>query len=300
MSFPGIDVNASNKAGETALGIAEKYFNEEIATVIREAGGSVMARKEEIQEIEEIQIEKDPPLPTRAPNQLKQAVSFLKQELKFQARNSRKTQLGVDELKKKVGKMVKSGLSKANNSNIIVATLIFSSAFGAIFQVPGQYTSSDGDGYSVGQAYISNGPAFSIFLLSDCFALFVSLAVVVAQTSLIVVDQKAMKWMIFVINKLMWACCISISVAFVSLSYVVIRRHDWWLAWATLMVAVVILISTFGIMCSCVITHWMHRKKLKHSVKRTATAIGESYSRRATLVSYTLLKAKCKKQMYAI
>ncbi|XP_020253749.1 ankyrin repeat-containing protein At5g02620-like [Asparagus officinalis] len=150
LSFPGIDINASNKAGETALQIAEKYFNEEIATVLRETGGCTISRKEEIEEIEEVQVEEVLPLPPSTPNQLKQAVSFLRQEVKLQLQKSRRTQMGVDELKKKVGKMIKNGLDKANNSNIVVATLIFSSAFAAIFQVPGQYTSSDGDGYSLG------------------------------------------------------------------------------------------------------------------------------------------------------
>lgn len=300
LSYPGIHVNASNRAGETALGIAEKYFNEEIAGVLRQAGGSETGTKEEIEEIGETQIENVPRLLSRTPNKLMQAVSFLRQEVKLQLCRSRRTQLGVDKLKKKVAKMINNGLNKANNSNIVVATLIFSSAFAAIFQVPGQYTSSGGDGYSLGQAYIANGPAFSIFLLSDCFALFVSLAVVVAQTSLIVVDQKAMEWMVFVINKLMWACCISITVAFVSLAYVVIRQDNWWLAWCTVIMAAGILISTLGIMCYCVISHWVHRKKVKHSIEKAITGIGETYSRCATLVSDVLLKAELKKKMYAI
>lgn len=63
--------------------------------------------------------------------------------------------------------MISNGLHKANNSIIVVAT----------------------------------------FLLGDCFELFVSLAVVVGQISLVVVDHAAMQWMVFVINKLMWACC---------------------------------------------------------------------------------------------
>lgn len=62
MSFPGIDVSASNKAGETVFGFAEKYFNEEIATVLKEAGGFIAEMKEEIGEMEEIQIEEEPSL----------------------------------------------------------------------------------------------------------------------------------------------------------------------------------------------------------------------------------------------
>lgn len=170
-------------------------------------------------------------------------------------------------------------------------------------QVPGQYAGAGQDGYSTGEAYIANGSstaAFIIFLISDSLALFVSLAVVMVQTSLVVIDPKALKMMVFVINKLMWACCISISVSFVSLSYVVIGQADWWLTWTTVVVGALILLGTLGIMSYCVVTYRVQRKKIKSSIKRAVTEVGQSYGRCRSLVTESLLRVECQKKVYAI
>lgn len=292
LSFPGIDVNALNKAGETALNIAEKYFNEDIASILREANTEITKNEEA------------DPTPPRSPNQLKQAVNFIKQGFQFQLKRSQRTQQQVQDLKKKVRLMNFSGLNNAVNSVNVVATLIASVAFAAIFQVPGSYAGPGENGYSTGEADIATGSAtsaaFIIFLISDSLALFVSLAVVMVQTSLVVIDTKALKMMVFVINKLMWACCISISVSFVSLSYVVIGQDDWWLMWSTVVVAALILLGTLGIMFYCVVTYRVQRKKIKNSIKKAVSGVGGSYARCRSLVTESLLKVECKQRVYAI
>ncbi|ONK77291.1 uncharacterized protein A4U43_C02F5030 [Asparagus officinalis] len=133
LSFPGIDVNALNKTGETALNVAEKYFNEEIASILRE---------EDINVTKNDQVH---PAPSRSPNQLKQAVKFIKQGVQFQLKRSQRTQHQVQELKKKVEKMKCSGLNNAVNSVNVVATLIASVAFAAIFQRASERGSAGGD-----------------------------------------------------------------------------------------------------------------------------------------------------------
>ncbi|XP_020250564.1 ankyrin repeat-containing protein At5g02620-like, partial [Asparagus officinalis] len=166
--------------------------------------------------------------------------------------------------------------------------------------VPGQYAGPGEDNYSTGEAYISTTAAFVIFLISDSIALFVSLAVVMVQTSLVVIDPKALKIMVFIVNKLMWACCISISVSFVSLSYVVIGQEHWWLSWSTVVVAALILVGTLGIMMYCVVKYRVQRKRIKRSIKKAVSGVGESFARCRSLVAETLLKVECKKKVYAI
>lgn len=60
----------------------------------------------------------------------------------------------------------------------------------------------------------------------DSFVLFISLAVGVVQTSVVVIERKAKKQMMAIINKLMWMACIMISIAFFSLSFVVVGDKE--------------------------------------------------------------------------
>ncbi|OMP14272.1 Geminivirus AL1, replication-associated protein [Corchorus olitorius] len=135
----------------------------------------------------------------------------------------RQTGFRCRKLQKRLKKLHISGLNNAINSATIVAVLIATVAFAAIFTVPGQYVEDKLEGISpLGQAYIANKAPFIVFFVFDSLALFISLAVVVVQTSVVVIEQKAKKQLVFVINKLMWLACLFISVAFISLTYVVV------------------------------------------------------------------------------
>lgn len=123
LSFPGINVKALNKAGETALSIAEKYFNEEIASILREADTDTT-----IMEVVE-------PIAPSSTSHLKQTVNFIKLGVQSHRRRSHRTQQQVQDLKKRVQKMNYSGLNNAVCSVNVVATLIASVAYAAIFQV---------------------------------------------------------------------------------------------------------------------------------------------------------------------
>jgi Domain of unknown function len=125
-----------------------------------------------------------------------------------------------------------AGLNNAINSNTVVAVLIATVAFAAIFTVPGQYVTSDNlaPGFQVGEANISHDMAFIIFFVADSIALFISLAVVVVQTSVVVIESRAKKKMVAIVNKLMWLACVFISVAFLALSFIVVGKDEQWIA----------------------------------------------------------------------
>ncbi|WOK96508.1 ankyrin repeat-containing protein [Canna indica] len=258
----GIDINAVNKAGETALGIAEKFANEEIASILREFGAVVA---------------KEPANTLTAAKQLKQTVSDIKHNVQSQLKQTRQTEMKVQKIKKRLQKLHIGGLNNAINSNTVVAVLIATVAFAAIFQLPGQFVTDPTLDYTLGQAFIAKNAAFIIFLVFDSLALFISLAVVVVQTSLIVVEQKAKKRMVFVMNKLMWLACLFISVAFISLTYVVVGRHEWWLAWATMGIGTTIMLTTLGSMCYFVIVHRIEEKNLRN-IRRNSGSRSRSWS----------------------
>lgn len=284
ISVEGIEINAVNRAGETAFAIAEKQGNEELINILREVGGETA--KEQV----------NPPNPAK---QLKQTVSDIRHDVQSQIKQTRQTKMQFQKIRKRIQKLHIGGLNNAINSNTVVAVLIATVAFAAIFQLPGNFledmTQAPDPDMTLGQALIASDPAFIIFLVFDALALFISLAVVVVQTSLIVVEQKAKKKMVFVINKLMWLACLCISAAFIALTYVVVGRDDEWLAWCTMAIGTVIMVATLGSMCYCIVAHRMEEKSMR-KIRRTSTSQSWSIS----IDSETELMNSEYKKMYAL
>ncbi|KAF1892158.1 hypothetical protein Lal_00036515 [Lupinus albus] len=248
LAMEGININMTNKAGETPLDIAEKFGTPELVSILRAAGATNST---------------DQAKPPNATKQLKQTVSDIKHDVQSQLQQTRQTGMRVQKIAKKLKKLHISGLNNAINSATVVAVLIATVAFAAIFTVPGQYVQEKTPGLSLGQVNIANDAAFLIFFIFDSLALFISLAVVVVQTSVVVIEQKAKKQLVFVINKLMWTACLFISIAFISLTYVVVGPHSRWLAIYATVIGSLIMVSTIGSMVYCVILHRMEETKLR-------------------------------------
>uniref|UniRef100_A0A6P3ZKS5 ankyrin repeat-containing protein At5g02620 n=1 Tax=Ziziphus jujuba TaxID=326968 RepID=A0A6P3ZKS5_ZIZJJ len=249
LSIEGININATNKSGETPLDIAEKFGTPELVSILKEAGATKATEQ------------------GKGPNpakQLKQTVSDIKHDVQSQLQQTRQTGFRVRKIAKRLKKLHISGLNNAINSSTVVAVLIATVAFAAIFTVPGQFVEEKTKGTSLGQARIANNAAFIIFFVFDSLALFISLAVVVVQTSVVVIEQKAKKQLVFVINKLMWLACLFISVAFISLTYVVVGSDSRWLAVYATVIGGAIMLTTIGSMCYCVILHRMEEFKLRN------------------------------------
>lgn len=277
----GIDVNSVNKSGETPLDIAVKLKISELEAVLKEAGALHS---------------KDNGKPPNAAKQLKQTVSDIKHDVQSQLHQTRQTGFRVRKIAKKVKKLHISGLNNAINSATVVAVLIATVAFAAIFTVPGQYVEGTTPGFSLGQAHIAKNAAFIIFFLFDSFALFISLAVVVVQTSIVVIEQKAKKQLMFVINKLMWSACLFISIAFISLTYIVVGRHERWLAICATVIGSTIMLATIGSMCYCVVRHRMEESKMR-SIRKAET-LSRSFS--MSMASDTEIYNEKYKRMYAV
>ncbi|KDP29560.1 hypothetical protein JCGZ_19273 [Jatropha curcas] len=280
LSVEGININAINKAGETPLDIAEKLDNPELVSVLKE-GGAISS--------------KDLGKPRNEAKQLKQTVSDIKHDVQSQLQQTRQTGFKVQKIAKRLKKLHISGLNNAINSSTVVAVLIATVAFAAIFTVPGQYVEDKEEGTSLGQAYIAKNPAFLVFFVFDSLALFISLAVVVVQTSVVVIEQKAKKQLVFVINKLMWLACLFISIAFISLTYVVVGEKSRWLAIYATVIGGTIMLTTIGSMCYCVILHRMEESRLR-SIRKES----RSHSYSMSMVSEQEILDSEYKRMYAL
>lgn len=270
-----LDKKALNKSGESAFDTAEKTSNSEIASILREYG---------VQSAKTMKL-KPAPAPTTA-KELKQTVSDIKHEVHYQIEHTRQTRKQMKGIGKQINKMQLEGLNNAINSTTVVAVLIATVAFAAIFTVPGQYVDDPKEATQekiLGEANIAPKPQFTIFLISDSLALFISLAVVVVQTSIVVVEKKGKKQMMAIINKLMWLACVSISVAFLALSFIVVGEDQRWLAVAVTVIGTLILATTLGTMIYWVILNRIEASNLR-SIRRSArSSKSQSFSQHYTL-----------------
>uniref|UniRef100_A0A5B6YPT2 PGG domain-containing protein n=1 Tax=Davidia involucrata TaxID=16924 RepID=A0A5B6YPT2_DAVIN len=277
----GIGINASNKAGETPFDIAEKFGTPELVTILREAGATNS---------------KDHGNPPSAAKQLKQTVSDIKHDVRSQIQQTRQTGVRVRKIANKLKKLHISGLNNAINSATVVAVLIATVAFAAIFTLPGQNVEKEAKGYSLGQAHIAKNAAFIIFFVFDSMALFISLAVVVVQTSIVVIEENAKRQLMSVINKFMWSACLFISIAFISLTYVVVGPKQRWLAVCATLIGGSIMLTTIGSMCYCVIQHRLEESKLRNI--RKAETLSRSFS--MSMASDAEILSEKYRRMYAL
>lgn len=263
-----ISGEAINKSGETALDTAEKNGQSEIAALLKENG---------FQSAKDLKVA----LPKRSAKELKQTVSDIKHDVHDQLVHTRQTQRRVQKIAKRLNKMHSEGLNNAINSTTVVAVLIATVAFAAIYNLPGQYADNpktDPPALSPGEARIAPQSPFTVFIIFDSLALFISLAVVVVQTSVVVVERKAKKQMMAVINKLMWLACAFVSVAFLALSYIVVGEEQKWLAIGVTVLGTFIMVATLGTLCYWVIMHRIEASNLRNLSKSARSSMSQSWS----------------------
>lgn len=283
------DTRAVNRTGETAIDTAEKTGHPDIAAILQE-NGVLSAKNIKAQ------------APTSTARELKQTVSDIKHEVHYQLEHTRQTRKRVQGIAKRLNKMHTEGLNNAINSTTVVAVLIATVAFAAIFTVPGQYVDdpeSISPGVSLGEANIAPQVPFIIFFIFDSIALFISLAVVVVQTSVVVIESKAKKQMMAVINKLMWLACVLISVAFLALSFVVVGERERWLAIGVTIIGTTIMATTLGTMCYWVIRHRIEASNMR-SIRRSSMGSRSSSWTLPTAMSDSEILNNEYKKMYAI
>ncbi|XP_024991741.1 ankyrin repeat-containing protein At2g01680 [Cynara cardunculus var. scolymus] len=234
LSFTSINVNAINNAQETALDIADKLNYGPPKLEITEALGEVGAKHaRHVGRIDEAM-------------ELKRTVSDIKHEVQSQLFQNEQTQRRVSGIAKELKKIHREAVQNTINSLTVVAVLFASIAFLAIFNLPGQYLRT---GKEAGEAYIAHTPAFRAFCLFNATSLFISLAVVVVQITLVAWDTRAQRQIVSVVNKLMWAAGISTCGAFCSIAFVVVGKRSSWMAVTITVVGVPILLGTLVSLC---------------------------------------------------
>ncbi|CAL9159117.1 unnamed protein product [Musa hybrid cultivar] len=213
LCYESIEVNAINNQNETAMDLAEKIPYGESQMDILESLSEAGAKHSR-------NIGKDD-------DELRRTVSDIKHDVHTQFIQNAKTNKRMSGIAKELRKLHREAVQNTINSVTMVAVLIASIAFMAIFNLPGQYLQ---DGGEVGKAYIADVRGFRVFCLLNATALFISLAVVVVQITLVAWETRAQKQVVSVVNKLMWTACLSTCSAFLSLAYVVVGKQASWMA----------------------------------------------------------------------
>ncbi|TMW88041.1 hypothetical protein EJD97_019108 [Solanum chilense] len=247
------DTRVVNRSNESALDTAEKLGQSELVTVLQEHG---------VQSARSIK-----PQTTNPARELKKTVSDIKHGVHYQLETTALTRRRIQEIAKRVYKMHAQGLNNAINSTTVVAVLIATVAFGGIFQINGQWVDDPDDippDYTLGEANIGPKPAFVVFFIFNSLSLFISLAVVVVQTTIVVIESRAKKKMMSIINKLMWVACLFISIAYLSLSYIVVGNHNLWMPVLISVLGAVIMSTTLGTLC-----YWIVMNRVRSSNRRS-------------------------------
>lgn len=217
LAYSAIEVNAVNNQDQTAFDLAEKVPYDKSQTDIMDTLKEAGAKKAKyVGKYDEEMI-------------LRRTVSDIKHDVQDQLIQNAKTNKRVTGIAKELKKLHREAVQNTINSVTVVAVLIASIAFVAIFNLPGQYD-SDAHSPDVGKANIAETMGFRVFCLLNATALFISLAVVVVQVTLVVWETGAQRKIVSVINKLMWTACLSTCGAFLALAFVVVGKDGSWMA----------------------------------------------------------------------
>lgn len=265
LSFKGADVNAINNQHETAMDLADKLQyggpRSEIIEALAEVGGK---HARHVGQVDEAML-------------LKRAVSDIKHEVHSQLIQNQTTQRRVSGIAKELKKLHREAVQNTTNSITVVAVLFASIAFLALFNLPGQYET---DGRIAGKARIADEVGFKVFFLLNATSLFISLAVVVVQITLVAWDTRAQQQVVSVVNKLMWAACACTCGAFLSIAFVVVGDGSSWMAITITVVGVPILVGTLASMCYFVFRQHFGslRRDSQRRIKRASGSKSFSWS----------------------
>ncbi|KAE9607521.1 hypothetical protein Lal_00026872 [Lupinus albus] len=233
LSYTAMDINAINKHQETALDLAYKLPYGDSSFEIKEALAEYGAKyARHVGKVDEAM-------------ELKRTVSDIKHEVHSQLVQNEKTHRRVSGIAKELKKLHREAVQNTINSVTLVAVLFASIAFIAIFNLPGQYKMT---GPETGESNMATHVGFKVFILLNSTSLFISLAVVVVQITLVAWDTRAQKQIVSVINKLMWAACACTCAAYIAIAFEVIGRQKW-LAITITLLGVPILVGTLACLC---------------------------------------------------
>ncbi|XP_059069761.1 ankyrin repeat-containing protein At2g01680-like [Cryptomeria japonica] len=238
-----INVNAVNKQGLTALDILEKEPTHSGSAIIGFALKEVDAKRSYELPLERFK---------RDDFALERSVSSFNHHVRDQHFETTDTSDRVNDMAKELWQQHKQAI----NTVTVVAVLIATVAFAAMFTVPGGLKN---DGEYEGTAVMAHTTAFKVFVITDTVALFSSLAIVLILVTVVPFHRKVLLKLLFFINKFMWVAVGCTASAFLAAGYVVVAPKTMWVAIGMCVIGAGSMVFMFTSLTSLVVGH--QRKK---------------------------------------
>ncbi|CAI9267887.1 unnamed protein product [Lactuca saligna] len=205
----GVDVNAINQKGYTALDVVESDGSNstalQIIPALMEAGAKTCEQlpptSRDIKEVVHRNLIKHSPH-TRTIDSPTQHHRYRKQS----HRRSKQIELQNE------------GLRNARNTITIVAVLIATVTFSAGINPPGGFSQE------TGKAKLGSKKPFKVFLLCNILALFLSLGIVNVLVSVIPFRRKSMMNLLVATHKIMWVSTMFMASAFIAATWTILPQ----------------------------------------------------------------------------
>ncbi|KAH9323578.1 hypothetical protein KI387_018217 [Taxus chinensis] len=263
VSCTSVNVNAVNNQGVTALDILEKDATHSGAMIIAAALKEAQAQRGyELPKLADHSSKTDRKRGMNSITQLAQAQLF-------------ETGYQVNDMAKDLRNLHKEGIKNAGNTVTVVAVLIATVAFSAMFTVPGGLNNDKGT------AAMANTVAFKVFVITDTVALFSSLMIVLILVTVVPFHRKVVLKFVFLINKILWVAVGCTASAFLAAGYVVVAPETMWVAVSMCVVGGASMAFILSSLTWLVTKHQMKKARLRKSKKRTrlsGKAMGRSFS----------------------
>ncbi|OMO61913.1 hypothetical protein CCACVL1_23153 [Corchorus capsularis] len=207
----GLDVNAINRKGFTALDVIESDASNSgavaIVPALQEAGAKRCYQLPPASpEIQNIQQESRSPKPSTWPK--KPLESSPSQHQRRHRRHRRDKQLELQN----------EGLRNARNTITVVGVLIATVSFAAGINPPGGFNQI------TGKSIMGSQPSFKVFLVCNIVALFSSLGIVIFLVSIIPFRRKSMMKLLAVTHKVMWVSLSFLAAAYIAATWTIMPR----------------------------------------------------------------------------
>ncbi|XP_021276400.1 ankyrin repeat-containing protein ITN1-like [Herrania umbratica] len=206
----GLDVNAINRKGFTALDVVESDASNSgalaIVPALQEAGAK---RCDQLPpgspETQNIQESSPRNVPFVRP---KEAPETPTQHQRRRRRHRRDKQLELQN----------EGLRNARNTITVVAVLIATVTFAAGINPPGGFNQT------TGKSIMGRQPSFKVFMVCNIVALFLSLGIVIFLVSIIPFRRKSMMKLLAVTHKVMWVSTSFMAAAYIAATWTIMPR----------------------------------------------------------------------------
>ncbi|CAN6456617.1 unnamed protein product [Victoria cruziana] len=250
----GVEVNALNKNGYTALDVVENDTSNSgalsMGSTLQNAGAKASGNLPPSSPL--IYRIADSPAAVRTPTMSPSRRNSPTVPRRRRRHGSRKSYVELHG----------EGLRNARNTITVVAVLIATVTFAAVISPPG---GTFQDGVLAGRAVMGKTAAFKVFMVSNDVALFTSLSIVIVLVSVIPFRRRTLTRLLAMTHKVMWVSVAFMVVAYMSAAWIILPfgRGKKWLLLALYAIGGGTICSVFIGLWVLLVRHWLKLQEFK-------------------------------------